>query len=317
MKKNLKKSKFVILPALATLVLTSVATVTGTAAWFTVNRTVTVSGSKFETKVLDGDLKVGITKGVGIKDNVNANSTVTVTATVDGYLTHGSYNAAIGSTGSLFVANLNDAKEIESYSDKGNVATAVTAENEQVTHSNWFAGTTGAENDKKNIWYGVSWKMKFTTANQNNDTIALLFDPTGSKVIDANGKGETIKGLRIAFMTTTELIVASGDKATAVGETPSVSLKHVVSSTEPTRTANFDSDIFFKIGDKNAIVPLAKDYDSNIKTRPTYLGDVGANGLEVTVVAWFEGEDPSIVDNKELSSVTTDLNFYARRYTNA
>ena len=315
MKKNLKKSKFVILPALATLVLTSVATVTGTAAWFTVNRTVTVSGNKFETKILDGNLKVAITKGVGITDDVTENSTAT--ASVDGYLTHGSYNAVAGSAGSLFVANLNDAGQTESYSDKGNVATAVTAENEQVTHSNWFAGTTGAENDKKNIWYGVSWKMKFTTANQNNDTIALLFDPTGSKAIDANGKGETIKGLRIAFMTTTELIVASGDKAAKVGETPSVSLKHVVSSTESTKTANFDSDIFFKIGDKNAIVPLAKDYDSNIKTRPTYLGDVGANGLEVTVVAWFEGEDPSIVDNKELSSVTTDLNFYARRYTKA
>lgn len=50
MKKNFKKSKFVILPALATLVLTSVATVTGTAAWFTVNRAVTVTGMSFIAK---------------------------------------------------------------------------------------------------------------------------------------------------------------------------------------------------------------------------------------------------------------------------
>lgn len=50
MKKNLKKSKFVILPALATLVLTSVATVTGTAAWFTASREVSASGMSFTAK---------------------------------------------------------------------------------------------------------------------------------------------------------------------------------------------------------------------------------------------------------------------------
>lgn len=50
MKKNLKKSKFVILPALATLVLTSVATITGTAAWFTASREVSASGMSFTAK---------------------------------------------------------------------------------------------------------------------------------------------------------------------------------------------------------------------------------------------------------------------------
>lgn len=50
MKKNFKKSKFVILPALATLVLTGVASVTGTVAWFTANRAVTVSGMAITAK---------------------------------------------------------------------------------------------------------------------------------------------------------------------------------------------------------------------------------------------------------------------------
>ena len=50
MKKNFKKSKFVILPALATLVLTGVASVTGTVAWFTANTRVTAEGMKFTAK---------------------------------------------------------------------------------------------------------------------------------------------------------------------------------------------------------------------------------------------------------------------------
>ena len=50
MKKNFKKSKFVILPALATLVLTGVASVTGTVAWFTANTRVTATGMTFSAK---------------------------------------------------------------------------------------------------------------------------------------------------------------------------------------------------------------------------------------------------------------------------
>lgn len=50
MKKNFKKSKFVILPALATLVLTGVASVTGTVAWFTANRAVTVKGMQLKAQ---------------------------------------------------------------------------------------------------------------------------------------------------------------------------------------------------------------------------------------------------------------------------
>lgn len=49
MKNVVKKSKFVILPALATLVLTGVASVTGTVAWFTANREVSATGMKFKT----------------------------------------------------------------------------------------------------------------------------------------------------------------------------------------------------------------------------------------------------------------------------
>ncbi len=310
MKKNFKKSKFVILPALATLVLTGVASVTGTVAWFTANRAVTVTGNKFETKILDGDLSVAITKGVGIEEDVTAGTNVS--ATVDGFLTHGSYNAAAGSSGSLYVANLDNNGKVEGYSDRGNVGTAVEAEKTQ-TSSKWFAGTSS----NSHVWYGVSWTMTFNTTNQTNDKIALQFDPTGSKATDSISDGETIKGLRIAFMTTDKLVVASGDKAVASGNSTSASLKHVISATAETKTANFDSNTFFKIGDQNAKVELAKDYDADMVTRKTYLGDVGTSGLIVTVVAWFEGEDPSIVNDKTLSSVTASLSFYARRYTEA
>ena len=71
MKKNFKKSKFVILLALATLVLTGVASVTGTVAWFTANRAVTVKGMQLKAKAGSNLLIAGddLTKTAKLADS--------------------------------------------------------------------------------------------------------------------------------------------------------------------------------------------------------------------------------------------------------
>ena len=95
MKKNFKKSKLVILPALATLILTGVASVTGTVAWFAASRNVDVTGMHLKaqsssnlliaasttdatTKVADDHFKSSLTW-----DNTNP-ATLTPASTIDG-----------------------------------------------------------------------------------------------------------------------------------------------------------------------------------------------------------------------------------------
>ena len=84
MKKNFKKSKFVILPALATLVLTGVASVTGTVAWFTANRAVTVNGMKLKAKAGSNLLIAGDTLDNSVKKaDSDFSSSLTQTVNVE------------------------------------------------------------------------------------------------------------------------------------------------------------------------------------------------------------------------------------------
>ena len=57
MKNKFKKSK-IIVPALTLITATTVASVTGTVAWFTATRAVTVSATTFETRAENSSLSV-------------------------------------------------------------------------------------------------------------------------------------------------------------------------------------------------------------------------------------------------------------------
>ena len=38
----------------------------------------------------------------------------------------------------------------------------------------------------------------------------------------------------------------------------------------------------------------------------------GSSSCAVTCIAWFEGEDPNVVNDTEMDSIAAKLNFYAR-----
>ncbi|MCI7132735.1 MAG: hypothetical protein MSA42_03270, partial [Mollicutes bacterium] len=62
--KKFKKSA-VVIPALARIAVTAAASVSGTVAWFTANRAVSVSGDNFVAAKLDSSLAVALTGRVG------------------------------------------------------------------------------------------------------------------------------------------------------------------------------------------------------------------------------------------------------------
>lgn len=312
MKNTSKKSKFVILPALATLVLTSVATVTGTAAWFTASRTATVTASHFESTSQSASMTVSTTPLVGTKDgtadSTTANSTASIT--VDGKITHGSYDAQAGNSGHLYVANVDDNEQVTSYVDYGTLDTAKnnSAQNTKDEHSKW-----AAEVGDNKSWYAVAWEMTFQMKDSSSlNKNALFIDYKLTEFEDLNN-GDTIQGLRIAFMTTNYVRVVGGLET---GE------KHVKkawtksdSDTEEslkTLTGGFGTGIYHKHNSD-----IAKAIDANTTTlsqHDGYLGEFGTNNeLTVTAVAWFEGEDLSIVKDKAMSKVKASLSFYSRQ----
>ncbi len=299
MKKNFKKSKFVILPALATLVLTGVASVTGTVAWFTANRTAKVTGSKFITTKTDSAMNVTV---VGDSDSGTSQSSEnSVTLDTDAKLTHGSYNAKANSTGSAYVANLDDSNIVTGFRDLGTVGDHTTTIDGGTSTNKWKEST--------NVWYAVAWKMEFTyKATADNETNYLLFDVNGSTFTDGANGGQTMPGFRIAFMTREKVLVVGGDSV----------LTHV-KGTGDKDTENYDtSKNYAVITDKTGKL---EDDAATLTTSILNLGTLPTNGtdnLTIQCVAWFEGTDPWIANKKDtttietMSNVTASLEFYTR-----
>ena len=307
MKNKFKKSK-IIVPALALITATTAASVTGTVAWFTATRAVTVTAGNFVSTKLES--KLTVTNSALVGTTVSGN-----TITVDGNLTHGSYNAIADKTGSLYVANINDTNTntIDSYTDLGDVANA-NQTSATTTIKNWLARIVTSGDTTTNIWYGVAWTMTFKLETATTgQTDYLLFDVKDSTFTDNSTTSEankTAPGFRIAFMTGSKFLVVGGDDTKT----------HTVSTNVTKSLSEFTN--YAKIHDGDAkLADNASTLTSSILNLGT-VGSTDATALTVTCVAWYEGSDANVVDkisNNQvgMSSIEASLNFYTRYKTNS
>ena len=110
-------------------------------------------------------------------------------------------------------------------------------------------------------------------------------------------------------MTSTNCIVVGGDN----------NQKHVTATN--TTSDTWDESTKYTTFGTTGVTKVA-DNATNITNNDMYLGSIDANnGIAVTAVAWFEGEDTDAITTK-LSDGTTDrimskvnasLNFYSRK----
>lgn len=348
MKNTSKKSKFVILPALATLVLTSVATVTGTAAWFTANRAATVNASTFKSKAEGSELRVTTTakKNAGTKKEEDS---ATDSISVVGSLTHGSYAAVAKKEGKLYAPVLGDS-EVTAYRDLGTVDEhAATDQAGYSKDQNLWLVDNSETTDANKLWYAVAWTMEFTqAANASTDTNHLFFNPALSVATDGNeakGENRSIDGFRIALMTNTNCIVVGKDnKKTHVTSTERFAYEPSAPESFDTKATYVDSTSHQEVkvteenfDEKKTSIRVRKltdteftdpvkytqfatptkqviDYQANLTTDSNYLGKIDSTtGLTVTAVAWFEGTNDKVVSSSVMSTVTASLGFYSRK----
>ncbi len=213
MKNKFKKSK-IIVPALALITATTVASVTGTVAWFTANRAVTVSASTFVATKVESNLVVTTEGRIGTKATADNGITTTTDTNVTNKLTHGSYDAQTNAAGSLYVAQISDdGTSITDFTDLGTEDTAKSA-TATTSANKWLARNDSTANTK--TWYGVSWTMKFSLQSASTNTADYLFlDPSASTYTNSgSGTTTTAPGFRIAFMTNSTFKVMGGDSIT-------------------------------------------------------------------------------------------------------
>lgn len=301
----MNKSK-ILIPAFAVLTLSVGASVSGTVAWFTANRS-----QSFNTafSVVDGQGALNIKLG----NNANAGTLMDGKAVVvDGTLTNGSYNAKATKDGELYFANLhnegNDTGNvgenyvIDSYSSVGAIPTesATATEGSQ----KWLAGKTG----EKNIWYGVSWTATFSMEESDITGSNHLFLDIEKSTIGAAEKANL--GLRVAVMNGSNKLYVLGAN-TADGAD-----KHVTGP-DKLNVGHFENDYFTFGSTQTKAIDDAESYD----TIKGYIGKFPTEGenksIKLTFVAWFEGEDANVIsgNTNTLTSVSATLSFYARRTT--
>lgn len=292
----MKKSK-IIIPALGMLLVSTGASISGTVAWFTANRSFEMEASTFGITKLDGNLDCTLATGIGTSavDNVATPHTVTV----NGLMT----DASVNSSGQIWT---NDGDVQDKFYQITTLAAA--------TSGNLLAGQTSTP---ENVWWAVTWTMTFKyTYSGSTTTQDLFFNPktstiTGTQRVTGDSN-ETHKAFRIGFF------VGGTNKIIWANKQTSANCLSVTSTTGTAATGNLLASNTSGYNNTDAYA-AAIDGGANT-TRPDYLGTIPYSAtpaeciLAVTAVAWFEGTDPTVVNTARLDDVTASLQFYTRNH---
>lgn len=304
----MKKSK-IIIPALGILVLSTAASITGTVAWFTAQNTFNTTVGEFAVIKTNGDLECVQTAGFGtsVADNV-------VTNKANYVLSDGSFD--------------HSAKKIIAPDRAGskvgkNIALASATEDTNAT-----TGLVRAVKDSKTALTVMTWQMQFKMdfgAEGTDSSYGLYMDHSASKSVvekkDGSswtttiGENDTAHGFRLAFVG-----VEANAKTRVWADHQSSANCHFIDggATKGAALASPNVDDYSSpdLMDSSCTlgIPTSAQATATAAGTANYLGKFAftANStvtLTYTVVAWFEGTDPIVVNNKNLDTVRAQLYF--------
>lgn len=277
----MKKSKL-LAPAFAFLALSTAAAVTGTVAWFTASRVVTIEASAITAYNPEQNLKVNLSGATGATIDTAEGKDSTSAAVSTFHLRDASVDMSAQKVyGSVLNEDGDDIKEFK-----------------EVT-SSLGAGTYKNGSNTVNIFYAAKYTATFSVYNGNSDkTYDLLFDNTRTGIADlssASAKDQALApGLRIGvYVSASKYFVLAPYKD---GEDTVDTDLDYVNGTLKTNTATYAAaNSFYK---KDATDNPGKTYS---------LGDLKGNPettIQATVWTWFEGTDAAI-DNDNITGLST------------
>ena len=320
----MKKSK-IIVPALALIAFSMAASITGSVAWFTANRTATINAGTYVVVKTSANLEFTLTGGIGTEVDTNSDNTILTQTTpqtgsaVGNKLTDGSFdhvgkmiytpNAAVtAATGTALSSATPANMERATLGDGGKVYTAMT--------------------------FDVAFKVKFASQANNVALFLNVHDCAFTAASDpasgqASSSNDSSKGFRMAFVGSTSdsnstvatrvyAPLQAAANCTYVDSTAAADL------TDTTLSAAYDSNdhdlidsAYHTSEHTTSTLPQDNASDqSTVEDRVDYLGTFAfAENTEKTlnykVVIWFEGTDSNVVNDTVLKAVTSVLNFKA------
>ena len=332
----MKKSK-IIVPALGLLLLSTAASVSGTVAWFTANRTFTTSAGNFAVVRTNTDLACTLTAGVGTRV-VGSGASATI-ALADDYveLTDGSFDH---DAKNIFAPNADGVKVGKVTALDTNPANAATLATALLR-----AQYNDAGDNTHKVYTAATWTMDFnvsyTAAGSNS---GLFIDQSITKFTKPDGTAltEAGKGFRLAFIPFTEsdsagVVYQTGNtRVLARAQSSSATWDHdndaetaAVPSLRYIKNAALNDDLNTKASTYATPILMDSAYstalpDDNAINTTTALARVDCLGkftavaattvhLKFAVVAWYEGTDEFVVNSSALlEKVKASMSFELR-----
>jgi hypothetical protein len=326
----MKKSK-VIIPAMALLLFSTAASVTGTVAWFSSTRVFNTSAANFGINTVDGNLTATLQARVGtaldgadkIKSDTNCR------------LYHGSFNALTSgdNLNKAYILNQEpDGSGNDVYEDKG-TETASFGTGAGAANAAWHVRTAKDSPSDPDIKYFVafSWKITFNYTMATGESKYGIFldldkssfvaddDPIRSAEISSGAvryDEKTQIGLRIAFIPS-----AGATSAKVFGNNPGpesdVTKLKYVKGRASTDTANYATTNYmvhngsYKRHANSGETP-AEGQTVAAASQVDCLYTATAASTDVICVAWYEGEDANVISRAQMDNVKANLSFYVR-----
>ena len=300
----MKKSK-IIVPALGIILLSTVASVTGTVAWFTANTKFTTEVSQFEVARLQGDLTCDITNVVGTTITADKKINLVTDTDYKSQFTDASVDVSAATTAFWTKADRTQNNDT-GFRTTAEDATASGLEGADAT----YTGVKDTTNKIKYYYY-VAWNMTFHYQFPNNPTKTneLFLNVSGasgdtSLITAVSGTiqdKDAAKGLRLAFVNGANKIVWADNSTVAT---------HVASATTTAEYTASGSGVNFISGHNTAL------YSDSTKLGEFALPSAGQSSTDVTIncFAWFEGSDKTnIANDTNFTAIKAALHFVTRQ----
>ena len=322
----MKKTK-VLIPGLALIAFSTVASIAGSVAWFTANRLATVNAGTYAVVKTTANLECAVTGVLGTSASSN-------TVTVTDVLTDGSFNHK---TGMIYQPDSSGTNFHETHPE-------VAYDDPDVEEFLTRGATTGSS--PKTIFTAVMFELEFTIdLGGSSDDYGLFLDcfhhtnaGAGDEVathagseFTTGGTPATAQGFRMGFYSedsnaSNTVFADLQDEHREVESVDTVICKYVADDDHGLVGTAYNQDGAHDLIDKNYNVALPNEgvAANTAAARPDYLGKFAAASkdannevtLTFTVVCWFEGTDPEIRNRDtaaEYQEVAATLKFEAIR----
>lgn len=287
----MKKSR-IIVPAMAVIAFSTAASIAGSVAWFTASRTVTISGGQYSVVKVTSNLDATLANGVGT-------SVTGKQVTFTGKLTDASFNHNLTSGKKFYIPNglEGDAFAFTKSVDLDQDLDDLTDDLERTSIT--------IESTAYTVYSAATFDITFDIdigAGQPN--VALFLDASASS-FTVTGTAKTAKGFRMAFIpklsTFTENSIGVS-KVFAKLQT-ATNCKYVTGMSDKTGSAYTGHDLMDSGYCSSFTMPSPNVDPDDLSGINAYLGTAAkpATGhalMTYTVVCWFEGTDPEIVNRE-------------------